>query len=224
VNIGLLSETFDPEPLLADSGFVAEEKIDGMRLAIVKTGNVVSGWTRNGVEWTVPAAVRALALENEADFIADGELVGDTFTAFDVLSWRGEDATRRPLVERRAILLALPFAKVRQATTEKTKRALFGAVRAEGGEGIVFKPRGAYADGREYGIKFKFYLTEQVKVASVDIARGVAMTAQGNVTFPLNSQWPKAGDFIEVRFDKWSKAGKMMRPVFQRVRGDLAVA
>lgn len=224
MKFGLLEETTDAEPLICDADLVCEEKIDGMRLQIIKTGNVVSGWTRNGVEWTVPHAVRAQCFEYENDFHVDGELVGEYFFAFDVISWRGTEAASRPMVERRAILRALPFQTVRQATTEATKRALVDSVRAEGGEGVVFKPRGAYSDGRAYGIKVKFYLTEQVRVESIDIARGVAATKMGNVSFPLNCQWPKAGEMIEVRFDRLSAKGKMVRPVFQRVRADLAVA
>jgi ATP-dependent DNA ligase len=225
MKFGLLDETFTPDALLADDGFVAEEKADGMRLQIIKSGNTVSGYTRQGVEWTIPEPVRLLTLAHAGSFHVDGELIGDSFIAFDLLKLGGVDVSGFTLIHRRALLLTLPLPLVRQAIGTEAKRALLEQIRSEKGEGIVFKPVGAYVGGRNYGVKFKLYRTESFRVAAVNIAKQVcelerAGASVGKVVFGWNG-WPKVGDLCEVRFDCVSAKGKLMRPKWLGVRHDL---
>ena len=227
MKFALLDETNDAEKYLSDDAYVCEEKHDGMRLQIVKTGAVVSAWTRNGIEWELPAEVRAVALASQYDFHVDGELMGDWFVAFDVLKFDGADVTAGEFVGRRGLLAFLPFVAVVSADTEQAKRFEFNKVMAARGEGVVFKRKdAAYTEGRSYGVKFKFYKTETFRVASIDISKGSCELerggkSHGRCAFPFSGEWPKVGDLCEVRYDALTKAGKLLRPQWRGIRRDI---
>ncbi len=162
------------------------------------------------------------------DFILDGELVGGCFIAFDVQRLGNSDVSALPMNERwRMLASASPFAVVRGALRERAKRALVAAVRAEGGEGVVFKRLSdAVSNERDGGVKFKNYRVDSFTVESVDIARcsakvSLAGVGEARVVFPFKSIWPKPGELADVRFDCVSRHGKLMRARWLGVRNEI---
>jgi len=100
-------------------------------------------------------------------------------------------------------------------------------VRAEKGEGLVFKLRdAAYMDGRtEAGVKFKFWKSASFIVTDLDIAKGtVGLGGFGRCSFPFAVAWPKVGEVVEVRYLLLTKNGKLSQPAFLGVRSDLTAA
>lgn len=224
--IPLLEETSDAAEFIGDDAFCAQEKIDGVRLLIVRDESGARGFTRNRLEWPLPASVIEMALP--VDSIIDGELIGGDFIAFDVQRIGGRDVSSLPYAERFAMLAALPFRVVRHAIGSDAKARLLDAVRAESGEGIVFKRLDApVRDGRsDDAIKFKFYRSDSFVVADTNIARGTIGLRRfdrdcGRVTFPFNGRMPKPGEVVEVRYDRLTSKGKLARPILIGVRDDI---
>jgi len=219
--IGLLTETFDPAEYLADDSFCAQEKIDGERRQVEIRNGIIRALNRNGVDCEAPAiaGIRSMLL--------DGEMIGDEFVAFDLLSLDGRDLTGEPLSVRLALLAEVAPCRIARLATGKAKASLLEAVRGESGEGVVFKRLSdTYPDARSYGVKFKFYRSESFVVASIDIAKASAAIRRngkdcGRVSYPSRSVWPKVGQVIEVRFDKAHASGKLARPIFLGVRSDI---
>jgi DNA ligase D-like protein (predicted ligase) len=144
-----------------------ELKFDGYRAIGMNTVGQVRLFSRNGKDFTkrFSSIVRALeALPN--DTVIDGELIAydadgrPSFNvlqnyragpelhlyAFDLLTLRGRDLTRKPLEQRREILLAevmplLPDSIRYSETLEASPAELIEAVREQGFEGIVAKRR-----------------------------------------------------------------------------------
>ena len=227
MKFGLLEEITDATPYINSDEWAMEEKLDGMRLQIKKTGNVVTAWTRQGIEWTLPESVKALALSYGRSFHVDGELIGDEFAAFDLLEFAGIPTGHIENKLRKNGLQELPFLPVYRAESKLEKKELLDYLKRNDGEGVVFKRKNApYVDGRAYGFKFKFYRTETFRVVSVDIAKASCEIERGGrscgrVRFCVNGDWPKVGDLCEVRFDSVTKAGKLTRPIWKGLRVDL---
>ena len=114
---------------------------------------------------------------------------------------------------------------MRQSLCE-AKAELIESVRAEKGEGMVFKLRdAAYLDGRtETGVKFKFWKSASFIVTDLDIAKGTIGTDMGRCSFPFAGVWPKVGDIVEIRYLLITKNGKLSQPAFLGVRSDLTTA
>jgi ATP-dependent DNA ligase len=227
MKVALLSETSNAKAFLADDAYCAQEKLNGERMLVEKAGAVVTAHSRQGEPRALPATVAAVALTSGLDFALDGEWIAGEFLAFDILSINGADVTALPQSARFAALTEVsPFRLVRQAIAED-KAALLASVRAEKGEGIVFKMRdAAYLDGRtEVGVKFKFWKSASFLVTDLDIAKGtVELGSFGRCSFPFAGIWPKAGDVVEVRYLLLTENGKLSQPAFLGVRGDLTAA
>lgn len=228
MKIQLLTETTDAGPFLADGDWCAQEKIDCVRCLLISDANGVRAVSRQSKPLKLTAAILRAASGVSGDFIIDGELVGGRFVAFDVQRLAGRDVAPLPMIERFAMLARLPFERVRCAIGEDDKRQLLETVRAESGEGVVFKfLHEPYVDGRTpAAVKFKFLQREVFVVADVDIGTGtVALLASGRdcrrCSFPLNAPWPSVGDLVEVRFAKWTRHGKLCHPVWCGLRRGL---
>jgi bifunctional non-homologous end joining protein LigD len=130
-----------------------ERKLDGIRLLAFKRGSTVHLYSRNRLLQNdrYPTVVEAIEKLPVKDAILDGEATGvwgshpgkTTFHVFDVLRLDGRDVTLLPLVERRALLAALPLraplARVPAIDEDKPwERAC-----AEGWEGVIAKRRDA---------------------------------------------------------------------------------
>jgi len=147
-----------------------EYKYDGYRLLLATNGASATAFTRNGHDWS--DKFRALcdaAAALPAGCLIDGEAValgdngkpdfgllqatlkgGDAdlaFYAFDLLVDQGEDITKLPNIERKqrlaALLKTVPAPIIYGDHVLAKGEALFDAICAEGGEGIIAKKASA---------------------------------------------------------------------------------
>ena len=81
-----------------------QEKMDGQRAILIKRGRSVTLINRNGKSIKCPPNVMANALAIRGEVVLDGELVGSTFYAFDLLS-NGKDYRSSPVVVRNSKLV-----------------------------------------------------------------------------------------------------------------------
>ncbi|MDQ3143906.1 MAG: non-homologous end-joining DNA ligase, partial [Pseudomonadota bacterium] len=143
-----------------------EYKYDGYRLLLSTAGGAATAWTRNGKDWSdkFRGLVQA-ASELPAGCLIDGEAValGDNgkpdfqrlqatlkggeadlaFYAFDLLVDQGEDVTKLPNLERKerlaALLKGVTGTIIYGDHLIAKGEALFDAICAEKGEGIIAK-------------------------------------------------------------------------------------
>ena len=181
--LALQSEITSLEAFINDDEWVMEQKLDGHRLLLMSPGRdaAPTALTRNGTVYTrrLPDAIQKFRFP-EGEWVIDGELVGDTFYAFDLPQAPGlvgEDATiPSPLYVRRAMLEALldniehPFKIVPQARTPQEKIQLAEVSLARNYEGLVLKRKtSAYASGGRTPdwLKVKYVVTADCVVLDV---------------------------------------------------------
>jgi len=233
--------------LIASHDWYMQEKKDGNRMLLRKCGDVIEGINRKGVIVSVPKAVVEAIQQIDGDFILDGEVVGDTYWAFDLLEIEGEDARGDSVEDRFAYLAVLlrganegAVRLIPDATTNWEKRRLFERLKAERAEGVVFKRKDAiYTAGRPASggdhLKFKFTATATCKVLHPnDGKRSVALAVRqdpgdgfveiGNVTIPANFRIPAVGSLVEVRYLYAYVGGSLYQPVYLGERNDVDTA
>ncbi|AXR60571.1 WGR domain-containing protein [Leptospira mayottensis] len=217
----------------------AQEKLDGNRMMIRKTGDNVEGINRKGLIIATSQIICEYALGFQEDFILDGESIGDVFYPFDIFSKDGRDIQHLSYRERYAILKSIlkdrdkTFRLVELVVSTKDKKGLLEKLRENQKEGIVFKDLNApYKAGRPASkgaqIKFKFYETATVSVETVNLKRSVSMRLYdgkswinvGNVTIPVNFELPQEKDIIEVRYLYAYRGGSLYQPTYLGVRSD----
>jgi bifunctional non-homologous end joining protein LigD len=250
---GLLPQLSNPvdehrlDQLIADERWCMQEKKDGRRMLVQKTGDAIQGVNRKGRFVSQPDTVVRAVQQIGGDLILDGETVGDAYWAFDILQIRGEDL-RGDTVEKRFAELAvlLDFATdgavrlIPYATTAWEKRRLFERLKADRAEGVVFKRKdAAYVAGRPASggdhLKFKFTATVTCKVIcpnegkrSVSLAvyqdPGDGFVEIGNVTIPANFRIPAVGSLVEVRYLYAYVDGSLYQPVYLGERNDVDAA
>jgi bifunctional non-homologous end joining protein LigD len=156
------------------SGWLHEYKYDGYRLLLATAGGAASAFTRKGNDWSdkFRGLVKA-ASDLPAGCLIDGEAVALdakgrpsfqllqstlkggkadlAFYAFDLLVDRGEDITRLPNIERKerlaALLKSASHPLIYGDHVIGKGEALFDAICAEGGEGIISKKASAPYSG-----------------------------------------------------------------------------
>ncbi len=226
IPIALLVPTENPGPYLDDPHFLMQEKVDGERRILVYE-NEPYGVNRQGFKVPVPAHWHA-----EEFCVIDGEIVGGTLHAFDLLKLADENLRNEPFKKRYALLseMALGFEGIEVVPCAPPDQihAVFHAMKEAGCEGVVFKHRLApYKAGRsDQYLKFKFYDTASVIVARQNIQRSVVMrlangTEIGSVTIPANHEVPTPGTVIEVRYLYAYLGGSLFQPVYLGARGDI---
>jgi len=164
-----LATLVDAVPTGAD--WLFEYKYDGYRLLLATGGGAATAWTRNGHDWSdkfrsiVKAAAElpagclidgeavALGTDGKPDFgllqrrLKDDGSADLAFYAFDLLVDQGKDITGLPNLERKdrlAALLKMVSPPILYGDHIIAKgEALFDAVCAEGGEGIIAKKASA---------------------------------------------------------------------------------
>ena len=210
-----------PDPLFASDAWCAQEKLNGKRCVVTCIAGALSAQTRNGNPIKLPAKARALL--PLGNYIVDGELVGNDFTAFDVLSIGADDVRTLPYSQRLAILDALHVPQIETHYGEQAKRALHAAVQSAGREGIVFKRLAArWRAGRtEHAVKLKNWKSDTFRVGSFD-GKGIEITTMDGRPAGRCAGCANAGDLVEIRFAHWTDAGKLMHPVIIGIRDDLA--
>lgn len=201
-------EESDLEELFAAYDFVAQEKYDGKRLTIEKKQKEIIARNRRGLVCGMPTDIANELSELASDFILDGELVGEVFYAFDILSLGRESLINSSFNVRNDALVNLKIDSEHLKTsptynTEQAKRNLFQSLERENKEGIVFKNVDApYTAGRpsRLGSQLKFKLQSEAtcEVFALDTAKrsmhltvrdGDRKVSVGNVQFLLTNQF-----------------------------------
>jgi bifunctional non-homologous end joining protein LigD len=143
--------------LLDDDDWVAQQKLDGIRILCTVQGDRVLPTNRDGQESdNVPAALLAGLEALPEGSIVDGEVVGDGYWLFDVLRVGDRDVTGAGVVARWHILddelspgLSGAVQVLPVAVGTRAKRALYQRLVGQCAEGLVFKHKDApYRAGR----------------------------------------------------------------------------
>jgi bifunctional non-homologous end joining protein LigD len=227
--------------LLTNNEYWLQEKFDGKRILLRKDTAGVVGINRKGLIVGLPEPVLKAAAAYDESFLVDGECIGETLHAFDILALEGESLLTRPYSERRLRLETLllidnpHLVVVETAPSTPAKSQKFIDLKRARKEGVVFKRHDApYTAGRPASggtwLKYKFTTTGSFIVSRVNDKRSVGLEvfdgksrmAVGNVTIPANAKVPKAGDVIEVRYLYAYKGGSLFQPVFLGNRDDIA--
>jgi hypothetical protein len=129
-----------------DPHYCAQEKYDGRRILIQKTGKEILGINRRGLTVGLPEVIVGSAKAIPGNFIIDGECLADNFYTFDMLQGPGFDlrshSYQRRLVALMNLLGLAMQSHIRLAETafaSGQKRDLLNWLRRENREGIVFK-------------------------------------------------------------------------------------
>ena len=231
------------QQLVANDDWWMQEKFDGKRILIQKTGDQVVGINRKGLAVALPQPVAQQAgTIGGPQWLMDGAAVGDTYFAFDLLERDGVDLRKQPYSRRLAALgdIVVPESRgsIRTrgtATGTVQKQEMLDALRRLGAEGVVFKRHAApYTPGRPASggaqLKWKFTATASCIVTKVNgTKRSVALAlldggkrvAVGNVTIAANQCIPKAGSVVEVRYLYAFPGGSLFQPVCLGQRDDV---
>jgi len=229
--------------LLRDDAWCLQEKKDGRRLLLRKEGDHVTGINRKGLVVGLPECFVIAAQGIPGEFILDGEAVGETYHAFDLLRLDDEPLGSLPYAGRLgALRQRLDAVQPRGITLLPTavrsleKQMLWNRLREQKREGVVFKRLDApYVPGHPSSggsqLKHKFIATLSAVVAAVNTRRSVelqlcdergAWVSCGNVTIPANQSVPPAGAVVEVRYLYGIReSGCLYQPVFLGVRDDI---
>jgi bifunctional non-homologous end joining protein LigD len=227
--------------LLGDKRHCMQEKFDGRRLLVRKRGDEIIGINRRGLVVAIPEKIRHAVEELPVDVLIDGEAIGDTLHAFDLLESKGRDL--RPLrylqrFDKLLWLLDREHKHLRPATTlvgPADKQAMFDTFKQTGSEGVVFKDTdAAYTPGRPNSrgtqLKFKFVESGSFIVTTRNAKRSVTLglfdgnelVGAGNVTIPPNHAVPAEGEVVEVRFlYAFRESGCIYQPVYLGKRCDI---
>jgi bifunctional non-homologous end joining protein LigD len=242
IHCQLLNSTDDVDKLINDPSWVMQEKFDGRRLLIDKSGDKITGINRLGLSVALPETLANDAKICEIDFIVDGEAIGDTLFAFDVLLVGNEEVGGLRYAERHLRLMNLlasfthpSIHLVESHHTAAEKQATFDRMREDGCEGVVFKHIDApYIAGRPASggtqLKHKFCETASFIVASANAKRSVNLMLldgsefkpAGKVTIPPNHEIPSNGQIVECRYlYAFKESGCIYQPVYRGVRDDI---
>jgi bifunctional non-homologous end joining protein LigD len=134
---------------------------------LVRTlGKEVHGINRRGLIVALPEAIVEADSYLPVECLIDGEAIGDTLYAFDLLEVGGIDVRQRSCLDRYRGLVRIldasgPIRAVHTAILPADKQRAFDELRSGGAEGVVFKDANShYIGGRPtYGgaqLKFKF--------------------------------------------------------------------
>jgi bifunctional non-homologous end joining protein LigD len=230
------------ERLISSNAFVLEEKFDGKRLLLRKTGDVLVGVNRRGIECGVPAPIASAVMALAGDFLIDGEAVGDIYHVFDLLEADGIDWRPQQYRDRLSRLGDLIRGKKNNALQwvprehfKVPKRIRLRQLRDARAEGVVFKRLSApYKPGRPNSggdqFKYKFVETASVVVTEINACRSVGIGVwekgvqkpAGNVTIPPNQPVPAVGAVAEVRYlYAMPGSGALFQPVYLGERDDI---
>lgn len=227
---------------LLDPEWWAQEKFDGRRFLVAKSGGEITGINRRGLQVALPETLVEDALSLPTDCVLDGEGIGDHLYVFDLLRLDGEDLRRKPYLERFLMLMRLASAWecrlvtiVQNACTAEEKQRFLDELRTRNAEGIVFKHISQpYSAGRPASggpaLKYKFEESASFVVSKINGKRSVSLMLfegdkvrpAGNVTIPANYEIPEVGKVVECRYlYALRQSGSIYQPVYLGVRDDI---
>lgn len=234
------AEESEVERLLHDDAWCMQEKKDGQRLLLRKQGGRIEGINRKGLLVGLAVPIVKNAGDLPGDFTLDGECVGDTLHAFDLLHLNGEDYGPLPYQQRYLALANLLPADwqvcielLPVCVGSQAKASRFKSLQEARAEGVVFKQLAApYTPGKPASggtqLKHKFYATASFLVTGLNPQRSVSLRlfekagACGNVTIPPNQPVPRVGSVVEVRYlYAFKESGCLFQPVYLGERDDL---
>jgi bifunctional non-homologous end joining protein LigD len=228
------------ESLLESPDYYLQQKHDGRRLLVQKSEDGIRGINRRGLECGIAETIREAAQKIEGYWLIDGEAVGETLHAFDLLEIEGVDLRKATYFKRLAILMNLLMG-AQQNTIRWTdpwidpfqKRRRFQELQNELAEGVVFKHRDApYTAGRPASggaqLKYKFVETASVLVTAINGPRSIGIGfsdhpgTAGNVAIPSNHSVPQIGSVVEVRYlYAMPESLALYQPVYLGERNDI---
>lgn len=235
-------EESEVDKLIADPAWWMQEKFDGRRMLVRKTGQEIVGINRLGLMVPLPATLVEALSHCPVDLILDGEAIGDSLHVFDAQQIGDLPLGKLRYAERYLQLLAFfetfPQSAIRPVPTyfnTGQKRTAFESLKQKGAEGVVFKHTGAeYSAGRPASggpaLKYKFCETASFITGQINLRRSVGLfllegdglVAAGNVTIPPNHELPQAGQIVECRYlYAFRESGAIYQPVYRGVRDDL---
>ena len=251
IRSGVLPQLLNPveahelEQFINDPVYWMQEKKDGRRLLIHKQGGTITGINRLGLTVALPASLIAEASACADDFLIDGEAIGDTLHAFDLLVIDDDDIRGRRYAERYLHLMNLLASfqhryieLVPNHCTTPQKQQYYQQLKKLHAEGVVFKHTDApYIPGRPNSggsqLKYKFYETASFIVAKTNAKRSVSLILfendkvrpAGNVTIPPNHDVPAPGTVVECRYlYAFRESGSIYQPVYLGARDDIRAA
>lgn len=239
----------EAEALIEDPAWIAQEKFDGRRRMLRKTGLAVEGTNREGIlvalASEIETGVKNINVENA---VFDGEDLGGCVMLFDILECNGEDYRELGVLARLEKLTEILGKKsgffsegkvgvAHTAITTDEKRALVEQVRAGKREGIVFKKIEApYTPGRPASKgnhrKWKFYEQATCRVKSHHKTKASVefelmdssgnWNSRGNVKIPTNHVRPPIGALIEVKYLYAYLGGSLYQTSYRGQRDDVS--
>ena len=237
--------------LLESPEWYMQEKKDGKRIALEISGSSVKGINKLGFYCSIPGEVVDAALKlGLKSAIIDGELIGQTFYAFDLVELNGDNLQDEPYIQRNIQLhellidqlgrsktnMVIQIVEVENMDMPGEKQAAFERLKASKVEGVVFKKlTSVYRQGRPNSggdqLKYKFTSTASVICKGANDGKrsiSIALLDEsgneidvGNVTIPVNHSVPQNGDVVEVRYLYYFKGGALFQPVYLGVRDDV---
>jgi bifunctional non-homologous end joining protein LigD len=227
--------------LITGTTHCLQQKHDGRRLMVRKQGDEITGINRRGLIVAIPDTIREAVEHIPFDVLIDGEAVGDTLHAFDLLEVKGNDLRQRRYLDRfSGLIMVIPpnlpaLRWVSTAIDPNDKLETFEELKESGGEGVVFKDIDApFTPGRPASggpqLKFKFVESASFIVAAINGKRSVALALfdegiqvpAGNVTIPPNHPIPQMGTIVDVRYlYAHRESGRIYQPVYLGERSDI---
>jgi len=229
--------------LIADSRYCLQEKHDGRRLLVRKRGDEITGINRRGLVVAIPEPIRQAVAAIPLDVLIDGEAVGDTLHAFDLLEVNGNDLRPRRYMDRHSgLLMVIPpnqqaLRWVSTAVDPRDKFEIYEDLRQGNREGVVFKDVNApFSPGRPNSggtqLKHKFVESASFVVTARNAKRSVSlglyngdgdtMVPAGNVTIPPNHAVPAVGEVIDAKYlYAHRESGSIYQPVYIGKRVDI---
>ena len=239
----LLNELTENDAIryINDDLYCAQEKYDGRRKLIKKENGETIGINKKG--FIIPLTQESLSeLDNiPADFIIDGEDLGNKIMLFDNLTPGYSSLPYAARVKSLELIFSQQSAEsclqiVPTAWSTLEKQAMFDRLKSENAEGIVFKRIDTpYSAGRPASggnqFKCKFYETascvvDEIHLTKMSISLKVydnqgEFIGVGNATVYPNSPSVKSGDVVEVKYLYYYEGGSIYQPVLLSVRDDV---
>ena len=231
--------------LLTGHTHCLQEKHDGRRLLVRKQGNEITGINRRGLVVAIPEPIRHAVEEIPFDVLIDGEAVGDTLHAFDLLEVKGNNIRQRRYLDRfGGLIMVIPpnlpaLRWVSTAIEPNDKVETYEELRLTNREGVVFKEVDApFSIGRPNSggsqLKFKFVESASFVVTARNEKRSVslglysgdlndsALVPAGNVTIPPNHEIPQLGNVVDAQYlYAFRQSGAIYQPVYLGERTDI---
>ncbi len=229
--------------LVAEHNYIMQEKIDGRRLIVGVTEAGVVGYNKTYDMQTLPKwLMEDLEMLTGGPWVFDGEITDGAYYVFDISATPRGELQKTDFKTRSALLHSLVEAwepsRVKTLATwddPVSKLGHFLALRIRDAEGVVFKTGRMMSDS-SVTYKHKFYksvdcvVTQQrvngkrtCEIGLMDkIAAGpiYANIGKVKVEYDIQDKMSTIDQVIEVRYRQVSMTGKLIEPVFMRLRDD----